>query len=226
MKQLTLAYSPFGDRGNSTYPFNQIYPECFNPLVTGSLEGADALLLWGGEDINPAFYKQDYHLRTERTGHTGTPSLRDMVEWQLMHEAKAKEIPIIGVCRGAQFLCVFAGGSLIQDCKGHFSGHVVVTPDGLSMHAAANHHQVMNPEPGTYNVLAWAEKFGTDHQIEYGKKPTGVLFEKQIDPEVLWFPKVRGLAIQPHPEWMPENSQFVKWVLEQVTSYCVEGEQA
>ena len=220
MKNKTLAYSPYGDRGSSIFPFGEVFKESFNPVQKGSLEGADALLLWGGTDINPVFYKQDWHLKTERTGHDKETSLRDMVEWHLMKEAKRLDIPIIGVCRGAQFICVFAGGSLIQDVKGHYSAHGIVTYEGLSMHASANHHQMMNPKEGTYELLAWAETPGTDHQIEYSKPATGPLRDKNIDPEVLWFPDIKGLAIQPHPEWMPGTSKFVQWVNEQIERLC------
>ena len=100
MKARTLAFSPYGDRGESIYPFDKLFTNKFNPVQKGSLEGADALLLWGGTDINPVFYKQDWHITTERSGHDKSPSLRDMVEWHLMHEARRLKIPIIGICRG------------------------------------------------------------------------------------------------------------------------------
>jgi len=214
----TLAYSPFG-RGSNVTPFNEIYKSYFDAVQKGSLEGADALLLWGGEDIHPMFYKQKAHPSNDCK--TKDPSYRDMVEWELMREAYARGIPIIGVCRGAQFLSVFSGGTLIQDCKGHFSGHGITTYDGLSLHAAANHHQMMNPAPGTYDLLAWAEiPIGTDKQIEECKPATGELVDKKIDPEVLWFSETKGLAIQPHPEWMPSTSKFVEWTLAQIEHFC------
>ena len=128
MRKLTLAYSPFNAPGPAPiFPFDAVYEEKFNAVEKGSLEGADALLLWGGTDIHPTFYNQPYHSTTERSGSGDQPSLRDMTEWHLMHEAKKLNIPIIGVCRGAQFLCVFAGGSLIQDVKGHYHAHTIKT---------------------------------------------------------------------------------------------------
>lgn len=215
--KLTLAYSPFGDRGESIFPFTKLYDHSFNALKKGSLDGADALLLWGGEDISPKFYKQKYHSTTQKQPASyNDVSFRDMVEWQMMHDAKERGIPIIGVCRGAQFLCVFAGGSLIQNVIGHYSGHGIVTYDGKILHAAANHHQLMNPAPGSFELLGWSEEFGKNHEIELNQKPKGVLYEQGKDPEVLWFPEVKGFAIQPHPEWMPENSQFVEWVINEL----------
>ncbi len=214
----TLAFSPFG-RGNAIEPFNEIFKKKFNPVEQGSLAGADAFLLWGGEDIHSSFYKQPAHPKNDNQNHS--PSYRDLIEWELMREAYKRSIPIIGVCRGAQFLCVFAGGSLIQDCKGHYSGHGITTYDGLSMHAAANHHQMMNPKHNTYDLLAWAEKpLATDMVDGWGKPASGPLIEQNIDPEVLWFRDVKGLAIQPHPEWMPSTSRFSLWCLEQIEHFC------
>lgn len=223
MKKLTLAYSPFSAPAvNSIFPFDAVYEESFNAVDKGSLAGADALLLWGGTDIHPTFYQQPYHPLTERSGNGGQPSLRDMTEWHLMREAKKLKIPIIGVCRGAQFLCVFSGGSLIQDVKGHYHAHGIVTDKGLSMHASANHHQIMNPKPGTYELLAWSEFFGAMHQDGFTPKPiVSELMDKKKDPEILWFPDVKGLAIQPHPEWMPIGAQFVKHVVSLVRQFCV-----
>ena len=223
MKKLTLAYSSFSAPAvNPIFPFDAVYEGSFNAVDKGSLAGADALLLWGGTDIHPTFYHQPYHPVTERSGKGDQPSLRDMTEWHLMREAKELKIPIIGVCRGAQFLCVFAGGSLIQDVKGHYHAHGIVTDQGLSMHASANHHQVMNPKPGTYELLAWSEFFGTMHQDGFTPKPIeGELLTKGKDPEILWFPNVMGLAIQPHPEWMPVGAQFVKHVVSLVRQFCV-----
>ena len=220
MKKLTLAYSPYGGQNDNIRPFDAVFQEKFNPVQQGSLNGADALLLWGGTDIDPSFYNQKPHPKTDHQVGNNGPSLRDLVEWELMREAHRRKIPIIGVCRGAQFLCVFSGGSLIQDVKGHYSAHGITTFDGLSMHASANHHQMMNPLKGTYDLLAWAEEqCGKDKEIEGGRPATGELVDKKIDPEVLWFPEIKGLAIQPHPEWMPPEAAFPTWCNKQIKSF-------
>ena len=222
MKIKTLGFSPFGGRNWNIAPFDKVFKGKFDVLQKGSLEGADALLLWGGEDIHPSFYKEPAHPRNETQ--TKLPAYRDMVEWEFMREAYQRSIPIIGVCRGAQFLCVFSDGKLIQDCKGHYSGHGITTYDGLSMHAPANHHQMMNPKPGTYDLLAWAEKpLASDMQDGWGKPATGELITQNKEPEVVWFRETKGLAIQPHPEWGPDNSKFNEWVLAQVEHFCLKS---
>ena len=68
----------------------------------------DVLLIWGGEDISPSLYGKKVSRETHASEE---PSRRDRIEWALMQRAKELNIPIIGICRGAQMLCASAGGS-------------------------------------------------------------------------------------------------------------------
>lgn len=71
---------------------------------------ADAVLLTGGEDVEPALYGEGTHPALGRI----TPG-RDVWEIALAREARTRRIPILGVCRGIQLLNVAFGGALIQD---------------------------------------------------------------------------------------------------------------
>jgi len=128
-----------------------------------------------------------------------------------MTQAKQLGIPIIGVCRGAQFLCVFAGGKLIQHTNGHHSTHNVLTSDGKLMSTSSCHHQMMYPiGVRDYQLLAWSQhKRSTCYEGE-DNKPILAMNEER-EPEVIYFPGVRGLAIQGHPEWMDDEEPFVRW---------------
>ncbi len=86
------------------------------PPVMGAAEAealvscVDALLFSGGEDIAPRRY-----------GATPSPHLggvderRDTSEWALFRAAMALDLPMLGICRGHQFLNVAMGGDLYQD---------------------------------------------------------------------------------------------------------------
>ncbi len=69
-----------------------------------------AVLLTGGPDVDPARYGEQRH---------GTVSAvdpqRDEFETALIHEIVAKQVPVLGICRGMQILNVALGGTLIQD---------------------------------------------------------------------------------------------------------------
>lgn len=161
------------------------------------------LILWGGEDVWPGFYGADPHPKAGPFN----PE-RDVNEIDLVKAAMALNQSIVGVCRGAQLLCVMNGGTLWQHSLGHNNNnHGLVTRDGYINSAAADHHQIMRPE-GKCEVLAYAE----GPTIAYGATDKQVVLARV--PEVIWWPETKCLGIQPHPEWEPKGSAFVQWINE------------
>jgi putative glutamine amidotransferase len=73
----------------------------------------DGLLLTGGTDIDPARYGRP------NTGSVDVEPDRDALEAEAWAAAAARELPVLGICRGFQAINVFAGGALIQDVPGH-----------------------------------------------------------------------------------------------------------
>ncbi len=77
----------------------------------------DALLLTGGEDIEPARYG------AAPAAELGPVSAaRDANELALFAEARARDLPILGICRGIQLVNVACGGTLFQDLPTHRPG--------------------------------------------------------------------------------------------------------
>lgn len=74
-----------------------------------SFEGAKALLLMGGTDVNPSRYGETPHAETDQPDDE-----RDEVELALIDKALAADLPLLAICRGFQLLNVFCGGRLIQ----------------------------------------------------------------------------------------------------------------
>ena len=201
-------------------PFDSIYTLCVDVNAdgltykeddTGKVLFVDALLLWGGEDIHSSLYGKTGAIKNQAKGEF--PSNRDTVEWWAIHEAHIHNIPIIGVCRGAQILCAFAGGSLYQHVTHHNTAHKITTYSGEIFAPSAGHHQMMNVSTVEHELLAWNSGIkSTEYHIDR------LLIEHFVDkePEVVWFPKIKGLAIQPHPEWEPEPSNFNEWILTEI----------
>ncbi|MHC9539265.1 MAG: gamma-glutamyl-gamma-aminobutyrate hydrolase family protein [Vulcanimicrobiota bacterium] len=73
-------------------------------------DSIDGVLLPGGADINPAFLNQKAF-----TIQTGTDPAFDRYELEIIREAWERNMPILGICRGAQLINVFRGGTLYGD---------------------------------------------------------------------------------------------------------------
>ena len=93
--------------------------------------GADAVVLMGGEDLDPGLYGGPSGYPDE--GHHWTRA--DLAHTALVRTAVAHHIPILGICRGMQAINVALGGTLVQhmDAPGHLN------PDIVSDHVFARH---------------------------------------------------------------------------------------
>jgi putative glutamine amidotransferase len=81
------------------------------------LDRADGLLLIGGSDLDPATYGAARHPETKVI----KPE-RDRLELALARDAIARDMPVLGICRGMQIINVVLGGTLVQhlpDIVGH-----------------------------------------------------------------------------------------------------------
>jgi putative glutamine amidotransferase len=81
---------------------------------TKALPAVDGLLLPGGWDVDPSFYGESRHDRVQETD----PEL-DATELSLFRQAREREIPVLGICRGQQVINVGMGGTLVQHLEGH-----------------------------------------------------------------------------------------------------------
>ena len=77
--------------------------------VEETLDALDGLLLSGGSDIDPETYGAEVHPET-----FGVRSDRDRAELALLEGALARDMPVLGICRGSQVLNVGLGGDLHQ----------------------------------------------------------------------------------------------------------------
>lgn len=181
------------------------------------LDGMDALLLWGGEDISPSIYGQ----HSPKFGHSGPEkmSVRDEVEVALAKEAMSRSIPIIAICRGAQLMCAVSGGTLFQHVTHHAGPvHTCLTDEGHEIVINSLHHQMMNLEKVDHHAIAWLEP-GISHS--YIGQDGPMANPLPYEPEIVFIPASRALCIQGHPEFMEENNPFVAYCLELVDKWLL-----
>jgi len=161
----------FKDEGWNIYPASSIKMDAGIP---------DLVCFTGGADVSPEFY-----------GEVNTYSLcdpeRDEAEMTIYYMALTHGIPMVGICRGGQFLNVMNGGKMIQHV-GPFSGDVGSYWDGEYQTVRVDHHQAI------VSIDPKAEVLGRKAQgdsLEYG----------------VWYPETRCLCFQPHPEWGHEPTK-------------------
>ena len=74
------------------------------------LNTVQGILLTGGHDVSPVIYGE------KPLPECGVASKeRDAMESELVKQCIRKDTPILGICRGIQFLNAYLGGSLYQD---------------------------------------------------------------------------------------------------------------
>lgn len=164
------------------------------------LQSHHVLILWGGIDVDTNLYGETPNNYCANSQHG---YLRDLKEIALIKKAVELNIPIIGICRGAQLLCVHTGGTLVQHIFDHTNNclHNILTEDGQTLLTNSDHHQALNLTNEDQKLIAWSKgTFGIDQH-------NNSFFVKKI-PEIVHFPKIRALGIQGHPEWagMPKET--------------------
>lgn len=114
------------------------------------LREIDALIIGGGDDIDPAIYGGEA-LATEEFDRA-----RDALETSYLKHAWARQIPILGICRGAQLLNAVRGGNLLKDIRAmrkHTTNRRRITPCKSAFIEPSLLQDVVNTEKLPINSL-------------------------------------------------------------------------
>ncbi len=174
------------------------------------LPAYEGLILTGGVDVDPARYGELPH------AHLGTVNAdRDAFEASLLEDALARDLPVLGICRGHQLFNVVHGGSLLQHIEERephrarraedgsiASGwhDVSMTPDTIlaavlgdgPLRVNSRHHQAVTPErvaPGL--IVAATTEDGIVEALEAPSKRWAL--------SVQWHPERSELGGAPRP---------------------------
>ena len=154
------------------------------------IDGLDGLIVTGGKDVDPARYGQEPHPTTDEPRRD-----RDAWEDALLLAAIDRELPFLGICRGAQVLNVALGGTLHQHLPdvigstrystgvGTFLvNEVTVAPEGVlprllrdtpTLDVKSHHHQAIDRLADGLVVTARSDD-GTIQAVELESAPFGV----------------------------------------------------
>ncbi len=176
-------------------------------LLDQLIEGADALLLTGGDfDIDPALFGAPAH---EKLG-TLKPA-RTRFEMALLARAERRALAVLGVCGGMQLLNVVRGGTLWQDLGSerpsdvehqqkepkHLPGHRVVVDEGTTLSRALGQSGEIGVNTTHHQAV---RQVGRD--LVTSATSTDGLVEGIEDPSRRFY-----VGVQWHPEAMPDTRE-------------------
>lgn len=171
------------------------YLQLFKQLgftLTEVIDDADLICFTGGSDVSPHLYGAVKHPRTY--SHLD----RDLHEQAVFQAGITKKIPMVGICRGGQFLNVMSGGEMYQDVESHTRPHEITDLlTGEVVLVSSTHHQMMKPSPK--GLLVASSGLGGAREWYEGQ-----VFKRDVskeDIEVVWYEDTKCLCFQPHPEF-------------------------
>lgn len=167
-------------------------------------EEADLVVFSGGDDVNPGLYGEKPH----HTTHFNRS--RDEADRLLYELCLSQGIPMLGICRGAQFLHVMQGGKLYQDVDNHTGDHNMydVIEKRIVVRVSSVHHQMVIENEKMTLVGACSGKSKVRHL-----NPTMRDEGKNRDVEAFLYRDPCIIGIQGHPEYRGYN-EFAKWTLD------------
>lgn len=162
-----------------------------------ALSRVDALVLSGGDDLDPSLYGEAPHPKNDQL-----PERKQASDLALIRVLFERKTPALGICYGAQLLAVARGGTLVQDIPSQVGASVA--------HAKGARHDVeVDPASrvgailgaGRLPVLSW-------HHQSVGRPGRGVRVVARSSDGVVEAVEDEAhpffLGVQWHPERMPD----------------------
>lgn len=215
-----------------------------------SIKDVDLVIFEGGTDVNPLYYGLTTN---EIFATTDSPDkTRDLRENLIYDICANRKIPMLGICRGAQFLTIKNGGKLIQHVTNHSVSHrikihVPEFMDFNNIEVTSSHHQMMSirnmdkrdyiliagsviprsnyyryikPSINSSTVVNTKDDMYVDSKLSL-KELESFLGEDKHEPEIVFYPNSKSLAIQGHPEYQTATTEYINLVKELINKYLL-----
>lgn len=184
----------------------------------------DGLFLTGGDDIHPRLYEE---VKKEACGHTS--EVLDDFEWCVLKKTIEKGKPILGVCRGFQFINVYFNGSLFQDIESQYMKERSFSHRQLPPYDEPA-HEVYLSENGVLQHWLGVQQLAVNSRHHQGIKRLGEgLIVEALAPDGL-IEAVRHqdypflVAVQWHPELRYKRDQAERLLFERFVFSCQEND--
>lgn len=183
---------------------------------------SDGLLLSGGGDPDALIFDEQPHPKIGRVD-----PIRDQMELYLVQQSLDRNLPLLGICRGAQMMNLAMGGTIFQDIAsqipdsdvnhyqqgvGWYAAHTIHIQTGSILHRSTNktvsrvnsyHHQSIRDLASGFEATATATD-GVVEAIENSSYTFAV--GVQFHPELMW--KRHTIAEQLFNRFVDATSQF------------------
>lgn len=175
-------------------------------------------LFTGGHDVGAEVYKEE-----ALPGMVDSCEARDKLEQQVLEIAIADDLPVLGICRGIQFINASLGGSLYQDLP---TQHPSDTEHHMTAPYDTEIHKVKIYDDTPLRKLLQEEEIGVNsyhHQAVKVLSPKLVAMAESEDGliEAVYMPGKKFLwALQWHPEFSYKVDEKSRKIFEAFVNAC------
>lgn len=170
----------------------------------------DRLVLSGGADMSPLTYGET----PMKEAYKGD-QVRDNYELKVLEQAYKMPLPILGICRGAQVINVFCGGTLYQDISEQLPNSLVHR--NAETYDDNNHELIIYEQGFLADIYPDVERTRVNSVHHQGVKDLGsglqvaaISPEDQVIEAFSHIERPKLWAVQWHPEFnKPSQRQFL-----------------
>jgi len=177
------------------------------------LKYADFVVFSGGADVNPKLYGEEPHARTYYD------DMRDQNDIALFNWCVLHGVPMVGVCRGAQFIHVMQGGKLFQDVDGHQKAHPMhdIIHDQVIHTVSSVHHQMVIPK-AEMTIVGVSKHISNKRW----RNPRQCDVDLTHETEAYFYKDICAFGVQGHPEYSG-YPEYTLWFFEMLNKYIAEN---
>ncbi len=163
----------------------------------------EGIILTGGEDIDPKLYG-------ENIDWPNISPLRDQTEKRMLEIAVAKRIPVLGICRGMQFINVFFDGKLVKNIQEEITAehppgkeHLITITDERIISTLGKKEIIVN----SFHNQAVTPKTLSPQLQTFATAEHGII-------EGLYHPSLPIAGVQWHPERKSTDEEINRMLME------------
>jgi len=195
-----------------------VLPPCRDEQTAAlMLSRVSGLILPGGLDMAAHYFNQEMHPACRASD----PEL-DLFQVTLVKLAVERQMPILGICRGAQVANVALGGSLVQDIPSQLPGSNI---DHMQKEFSFNTDHDVRFDPGSrlYKLFGASMSINSRHHQSIDAPGKGIRITAWAPDGVVEGAEHESLPIylvQWHPELLMQKSESMRPLFDRFVGHC------